>query len=275
MTSDSQKLELLHELLQARACSGLSREETVMLDKLLSEFPDQDAEEYEYLTGQIDVALTEQLQDEIPEYLKQSIIEQGEAALSASGQNSAVVRIEEIEKTEAVSTSKGRSSNAFWGLALAASLVLAIIGWLPKEPSIPIAPEPGPTLSQSRDTLINQFADTVKISWAQTDDPLSKTVTGDVVWSNQAQEGYMRFQGLPANDPQKNQYQLWIFDEKREKHPVDGGVFDAVDGELIVPIEEKLRVYSPTLFAVTLEQPGGVVVSDKEHIIAIAKLETG
>jgi len=100
-------------------------------------------------------------------------------------------------------------------------------------------------------------------------------VTGDVVWSTQAQEGYMRFQGLPVNNPQFNQYQLWIFDEKREKHPVDGGVFDALEGELIIPIREKLQVYSPTMFAVTLEQPGGVVVSDKEHIVAIAKVEAG
>jgi len=32
----------------------------------------------------------------------------------------------------------------------------------------------------------------------------------------------MRFSGLPANDPQQEQYQLWIFDASRgEDYPID------------------------------------------------------
>lgn len=64
-------------------------------------------------------------------------------------------------------------------------------------------------------------------------------------------------------DPAQRQYQLWIFDRNQdEKTPVDGGVFDITsDGEVIIPIRAKLRVAEAYLFAVTIEKPGGVVVS--------------
>ena len=273
MTTESQKLELLQELLFAKATTGLNHDDSVTLNRLLSEFPDTDIKEFEILASHIDVAITEQSTIEIPKHLRESIIQQGEAFLLSSGEDSSDKIADKDMGMSPDPVSRGGVNNALWGFALAASLLLAVIGWLPRDASIPAQAEP--TLSQNREALINNLTDTIVIAWTQTDDPLSKTVTGDIVWSNQAQEGYMRFQGLPVNDPQLNQYQLWIFDEKREKHPVDGGVFDALEGELIIPIREKLQVYSPTMFAVTLEQPGGVVVSDKEHIVAIAKIETG
>ena len=84
----------------------------------------------------------------------------------------------------------------------------------------------------------------------------------------------MRFRGLPANDPTNQQYQLWIFDENQdEKYPIDGGVFDVnKDGEVIIPIDAKINVKNPKMFAVTKEKPGGVVVSDRTGIVAIAKV---
>jgi anti-sigma-K factor RskA len=96
-----------------------------------------------------------------------------------------------------------------------------------------------------------------------------------VVWNNEQQQGFMRFKaGMPANDPRRDQYQLWIFDAQRdERYPIDGGVFDVTPGqEVIVPIRAALRVKQPTLFAVTLEPPGGVVVSDRKHILVVAKV---
>ena len=77
---------------------------------------------------------------------------------------------------------------------------------------------------------------------------------------------------MPVNDPSVSQYQLWIFDEDQE-HPVDGGVFDVTtSGEILIPIEAKLVVSKPTLFAVTIEKPGGVVVSNKERIAVVAEV---
>ncbi len=83
----------------------------------------------------------------------------------------------------------------------------------------------------------------------------------------------MRIRGLAANDPKAAQYQLWIFDGKRDQaHPVDGGVFDVVDGEVVVPIRAAIQVFEPKLFAVTVERPGGVVVSKRERIVLTAAL---
>ena len=75
------------------------------------------------------------------------------------------------------------------------------------------------------------------------------------------------------NDPSQSQYQLWIFDGTREKHPVDGGVFDVNEaGEVVIPIDPKLPVGQPTLFAITVERPGGVVVSDQGRIAMVGKV---
>ena len=95
---------------------------------------------------------------------------------------------------------------------------------------------------------------------------------GDVVWSNDRQEGYLRLASLEANDPGQVQYQLWIFDGRRHVfNAVDGGVFDvAPGGELVVPIDPKLAVFEPVLFAITSEPPGGVVVSDRSRIATLA-----
>lgn len=112
-------------------------------------------------------------------------------------------------------------------------------------------------------------------NWAPAGDPVGREVRGDVVWDARTQTGYMRFVGLRRNDPSSEQYQLWIFDGRRdERYPVDGGVFDVRgDGdEVIVPIRARLPVGSPLAFAVTVERPGGVVVSDRSRLVVIARV---
>ncbi|MDZ4772430.1 MAG: anti-sigma factor [Planctomycetota bacterium] len=125
-----------------------------------------------------------------------------------------------------------------------------------------------------REELVATAGDLVRAPWKATGDPLALTVGGDVVWSSARQEGYMRFRDLPANDPTKLQYQLWIFDKTRaewDAKPVDGGVFDVIPGgEVVVPIHAKLAVRDAQLFGVTVEVPGGVVVSKREHLVATA-----
>ena len=103
-----------------------------------------------------------------------------------------------------------------------------------------------------------------------------KNVSGELVWSDAKQAGFMRFRGLPVNDAAKEQYQLWIFENaKLEEHPKDGGVFDiTAEGDVIIPIDAKLATKDPKVFAITVERPGGVVVSDRKKIAALAKVET-
>ena len=124
----------------------------------------------------------------------------------------------------------------------------------------------------ARQQLLESAPDVKTLAWTATADENAKGASGDVVWSPSKQEGYMRFKGLAANDPKSIQYQLWIFDKDRDdKYPVDGGVFDVgPDGEVVVKISPKLRVKEPVLFAVTIEAPGGVVVSKRERIVVTA-----
>ena len=56
---------------------------------------------------------------------------------------------------------------------------------------------------------------------------------------------------------------------------VDGGVFDIGPGEVIVPIRAALPVTTPKLFAVTIEKPGGVVVSSRQRIVVTAAPKQG
>lgn len=125
-----------------------------------------------------------------------------------------------------------------------------------------------------RDTLVADATDLVSASWTATEDAAAAGASGDVVWSSTRQEGYMRFEGLAPNDSTENQYQLWIFDPSRadwEAKPVDGGVFDVPDtGDVVVPIDAKLAVAETALFAITVEVPGGVVVSEREHLVLTA-----
>ncbi|MEJ2515861.1 MAG: anti-sigma factor [Gammaproteobacteria bacterium] len=136
-----------------------------------------------------------------------------------------------------------------------------------------LTPPDAAQLASARAELASD-PESVSWSWATTDDPTAAGATGDVVWNSKAQEGYMRFRGLAANNPGEQQYQLWIFDASRDdRFPVDGGVFDVPAGadEVIVPIRAKLPVDQPALFAVTVEQPGGVVVSSRERISVLAQ----
>jgi hypothetical protein len=160
-----------------------------------------------------------------------------------------------------------RTSFVPW-LAAAMSLLVAggAVWWTQRARETPGVASP----EQARAALV---ADRVApIAWTASKDETARAAAGDVVWDQARQQGYMRFVGLRPNDPKQYQYQLWIFDKDRDAaFPVDGGVFDVSStGEVIVPIAPKLHVGDATLFAVTVERPGGVVVSKRERIVVTA-----
>jgi hypothetical protein len=74
---------------------------------------------------------------------------------------------------------------------------------------------------------------------------------GEVLWSNQRQEGVLALHGIPPNDPRREQYQLWIVDPKRDA---------------------KLRIEQPTAFVITREQPGGVLKSQATQPVLVASV---
>lgn len=174
---------------------------------------------------------------------------------------------------------RSRAPMIFAYTAAAAGIALAIgaVLWANNKPPKVITNDivrVTPTLSpsQARAELLATANDVATLAWTATTDEAAKGASGDVVWSASKQQGFMRFAGLAANDPAKLQYQLWIFDKNRDQaFPVDGGVFDVTpNGEVIVPITAKLHVDEPVLFAVTVEKPGGVVVSKRERIVVTA-----
>lgn len=155
----------------------------------------------------------------------------------------------------------------FWkhpALGWAAAACFALGLWVASED-----PVTDPTLAEQRQALIGD-EQAVQLAFAGTEN--FAEVQGDIVWTDEAQTGFMRFRGLPANDPTEAQYQLWIVDPERDERPVDGGVFDipAGGGEVVVPIRAALRVDEPVAFVITVEKPGGVVVSKQEIVAAIA-----
>jgi hypothetical protein len=145
---------------------------------------------------------------------------------------------------------------------------------VPGPPTASLEPVPTP-LEAQRAELLRRASDVVITPWTPTKDAAAAGVSGDVVWSQAEQQGFMHFHGLAPNDPRRVQYQLWVFD-KTQEHPIDGGLFDVNDrGDVIVAITAKLHVRDPQLFAVTVEKPGGVVVSKKEHIVVTAAYKAG
>jgi anti-sigma-K factor RskA len=161
---------------------------------------------------------------------------------------------------------------SYSGWALAAAFALLFFVVRGEQPVTAIDPV---SLAQQRAALIETAPDTIAVPWAQPEQAAYREVTGDVVWSDARQQGFMRLAGLPANNPNVAQYQLWIVDPERGEQPVDGGVFDMPAGgdEIIVPIDSKLGVEAPTVFAITLEQPGGVVVS-KGPLLIVAPVSS-
>jgi anti-sigma-K factor RskA len=137
---------------------------------------------------------------------------------------------------------------------------------------VPASAEPAAVSVAAERAAMLARADTIKVTFGATKDPAATGVSGDVVWDAGAQRGYVRLSGLAANDPKLRQYQLWIFDAKRDKrYPVDGGVFDVPDaaGEVILPMHGSVPVLKAAAFAVTVEKAGGAVVSGREHVVVL------
>ncbi len=152
-------------------------------------------------------------------------------------------------------------------LAAAACLLLAVTAWWPARAPLDAV--------QRMQNLTATASDLDRWDWDAWD-PALEGVSGEVVWSEQAQEGYLVLAGLPQNDPTQEQYQLWVIESSRgtplEVPPVDGGVFDITeDGEVVVQIRCAIPAQGVVAFAVTREPPGGVVVSDQSQKVVIAQ----
>jgi len=289
----------LVDLLVKQTTEGVTLEEQAEIERLLAAYPGADREILARTAAAI--ALAGEVEDEpLPTALRDKL--RDNAARWVVSRESKVADLGEhrearVTAAASVKRARGEVPSSRWPwFAAAACLVLAVTGWWPRlrdaqdvqradvtqpgtaQPPGQVTPQPTqrppePTLAERREQLL-AGGTAVSVPWSNTDDPGSRGVIGDVVWDNEKQTGYLRFSGLAANDPQRTQYQLWIFDkEQDQRYPIDGGVFDIPAGatEVVVPIKAAIPVREALMFAVTIEKSGGVVVSEREHIVTLAK----
>lgn len=157
--------------------------------------------------------------------------------------------------------------------AAAAALVLATFAWVyaASRPAM-LTPE------QARTQMLQDGGpQIIQASWGE----------GDVIWDPEKQEGFMRLRTLRPLDPEKQTYQLWIFDAERptgqlpqfgegalSQIPVNGGVFQVnPSGETVVHFEAHPHVKQAIAFAITVEQAGGVDISDREDVPLVAMVQ--
>lgn len=245
------RTDRLMDLLAARVTEGLSETEERELERLLASQYQMELDHLDHAAAAADLAFSagEELEP-MPQGLKQRILLDADRHLPTN------------------TTERGGlfSMRSLGWYAAAAVLLLAL--WAPWRSSSQIETVL-PSLEQQRETLMSSVDDLIRVDWSPPEIEEYAGVRGDVVWSPTRQTGFMRLSGLPVNAPGQAQYQLWIVDPTRDEHPIDGGVFDIAvsDGEIIVPIDAKLEVNQTAAFAITLEKPGGVVVSDGPLLI--------
>ena len=241
------------ELLAGRALGNLSEQESDQLASILAKDPGQDTDDFDYVVAALTAGSV--VPQEMPSTLRDSVHREAPSYLPTP--------------TPGSSTGRNFTGREFlaWAITLACLVLVAFQFW-PRE-----SPSP-PSIVARRAEMLASAPDVLEVKWGPGLHPFDEEVTGDVVWSNSLQRGYLRFTNMPVNDPGVEQYQLWIIDPQRDDEPIDGGVFDiSKSGEVIVPIDAKLDVISPQAFAVTIEKPGGVVVSTQERLPLLAKVD--
>jgi anti-sigma-K factor RskA len=271
----------LHELLAERALFGLSEEEMGELHTLTAGKFDE-FNEYELAAAALDLAFHAQHgHDSLSEDLRSRTLAAVKRAASAPQQPPLVAVAPLAAQSVATPGTLERERTAVGGgvrvrefvawIAAAAALV-ALAVFFGRQPTL----EERSPFEIARQ--LEADPNVTRVAWAPGNNDLGRGVTGEVVWSDQRQQGVMKFRGLKANDPRQEQYQLWIFDAERdEKYPVDGGVFDipAGEDEVFVAIDPRVPVAKATLFAISVERPGGTVVSDRSRLPLVAPVPAG
>lgn len=274
--------EVRIDLLIKQAVYGLTEAEQKQLDDL--EIHDRQTSDETFAQTAAAIALVgvDQKED-MPRVLRSKILADAYEVFDARAQPKTEVS---VSGSESVVYAPPAVRRPFWdwlgwAVAAAACVVLAINIWFTRsrpEPQVGFTtPTPEKRLGpeQMREQLIASAPDLMRVS-VGAGNMRDMQPSGDVVWSNAKQTGYLRLTGLPKNDPGKQTYQLWIVAENQDpKTPVDGGMFDVnSDGEVVIPIDPKVKALNPKAFAVTIEKPGGVVVSTQEKVAALGKVET-
>lgn len=277
--------EAMIDLLVKQVTEGLSAAEQRELDVMDSAIASEYLRDLERAAAAATLAAGSDGKP-LPADLAQRIAQQADEHFAAV--SGGAPRVQSLRPAREARPARGGAAG-WW--AAAACLVLAVFGWLrspaPEAPVVavtpplvtapppalpPAPPQPSPLTPAEERTAMLANPIALKGALGATKDPAAKGVSGDFVWDPVAQKGFLHFVGLASNDPGVSQYQIWIFDGARDKkYPVDGGVFDVPAGndEVVIPINAALHVSKLAAFAVTVEKPGGAVVSSRQHVVVL------
>lgn len=256
----------LDELLQDRALGGLGWEEESELVRILDQLgfaPDDVPPDWELAASQLALELLPPADEPPPPHVMRRVAGDALAWFAVDHE----LPLRQIADSLQPPPRAARSQLPWW-LCIAAGL-LALWSWFAPGAAAPESADDG------RRRLLAAGGPLVELAWMRGPSELAGAPAGDVVWSPQQQQGYMRLCGLPRNEPDHSRYQLWIFDGERDAaQPVDGGLFDIRDAAATacIRIDAKLPVARATAFAITVERPEGAVVSTRQHVVATAGL---
>lgn len=257
------------ELLMQRVTGALSAPEADALAQALAKLPPGEVARWERAAAELAAAFAAadvSMHEPMPASLAEQIVSGGEAMVRSQPRA--------VQPATVTPITTGRGTTLAWAGWMAAAAALVLWFAVPRTAARTTDAAPVSTVAQLRDSLLTLDSVSERLAWTATKDSSALRASGDIVWSNRAQRGVMRFVGLQPNDRTRWQYQLWIFDKTRdEKYPVDGGVFDVPSGaaEVFVPIDARVPVGNAVMFAVTVERAGGVVVSTRERIALLAQ----
>jgi hypothetical protein len=248
----------LLELLADQATQGLPVAEQAELDLLRRRYPEVDDTELEVIAAELALSLDPPAGETLPHPLREQIERQ---LHNLQG----VVAQPGVRRPRPLSPPPGAAtflSTLFaWGGWVAAAACLSVLLWN-RWAGGPLSPTQMLASWKGR-------SDVLRVKGQAPNPAGNPNCHVEVHWCPFRHEGCLHLHGLPVNDPTKDQYQLWIYDARRDpRYPIDGGVFDvSSDGEAIVQVRAKLRVYEPIRFVVTRECCGGVVVSEGERLL--------
>ena len=257
MDRTKEKLDKLLDLLAMRSLTPLSHTEEMEMNHLLDEFPEYTPDFFESTVATADASFYMHDKNNL-------------SGMPGSVKNNILNKFKSEQKESIALKIFKNFFNAprmAWALTclLAIGTSISMIEFRNYETNYRNLPMKKAVLEFSSDDLI-------EYNWfAQSDEFCD--CSGNVIWSDDGQRGFITLAGLPMNDPTQNQYQIWIVDPNMHANPVDGGVFDIVTGDAptIIPINPKLPIGKAKGFAITLEQPGGVVISEQSLILTAPK----
>lgn len=250
------------DLLADQATGDLSKDDRATLASLLQGSVD---ESMEIAAAAATVAMLAEEVESMPRSLHDRLVKDAEA-FSGLDEPPLVLM-------PAAEPAAGRPVLAVLGwVAAAACLVIAVAAWWPSKQVVP-------SIEAQMAMFIDTCTDVEEAAWGQWAPTEYAGVSGKVLWSESQQRGYLVFDGLRVNDPAVEQYQLWIVDERGladeatgQSQRISGAIFDAANGRTIVEIDPAIVTQDANMFAVTVEQPGGVWASAMDRRVVVASL---